>query len=232
MGKTCWPRGGFSVCWWSTIYIDDGCFIVGTWMPHVHDMWTNAWSNALPGMGALVRGCSSPRRASCLRSSPRTWARWHARGPDTSHVGPMICAWASPPTCMSRGLRAYQGVNAHIQRFACELHATPGTVVPNTHRLSRNSPVSTFSPRWSAIWAPHHPESRPQARNRDLTTTNRGICIIRGATRRRHAERRLQMLQNPHYCPWRQAPSRMQGPSLAQRCPTRRSLTSVRRRRY
>ncbi len=164
MGKTCWPRGGFSVCWWSTIYIDDGCFIVGTLMPHVHDVWTNAWSNALPGMGALVRGCSSPKRASCLRSSPRTWARHLARGPDTSHAGPMICAWASPPTCMSRGLRAYQGVNAHIQRFACELHATPGTIMPNTHRLSRNNPISTFSPKRSAMWAPLQPESRPHRR--------------------------------------------------------------------
>ena len=32
----------------------------------------------------------------------------------------MICVWAAPPTCMSRGLRAYQGVYAHTQGLTCE----------------------------------------------------------------------------------------------------------------
>ena len=32
----------------------------------------------------------------------------------------MICVWAAPPTCVSRGLRAYQGVYAHIQGLTCE----------------------------------------------------------------------------------------------------------------
>ena len=50
----------------------------------------------------------------------RTWARQLARGPDKSDVGPMVCVWAAPPTCMSRGLRAYQGVYAHTQRLTCE----------------------------------------------------------------------------------------------------------------
>ena len=173
--KTCWSCGDFSACWWSTIYIDDGCFIVGTLMPHVHDVWTNAWSNALPGMGALVRGCSSPKRASCLRSSPRTWARHLARGPDTSHAGPMICAWASPPTCMSRGLRAYQGVNAHIQRFACELHATPGTVVPNTHTSSAATTQFQRFHRSGLRCGRHSNPNRDLiAENQDLTATKWG----------------------------------------------------------
>ena len=33
----------------------------------------------------------------------RTWARWHARGPLIPHVNPIICAWAAPPTRISRG---------------------------------------------------------------------------------------------------------------------------------
>ena len=37
-----------------------------------------------------------------------------------------------------------------------------------------------------------------------------GNCTIRGATRRRHADGRLLMLQNPHLYPWRHAPSRVQ----------------------
>ena len=36
---------------------------------------------------------------------------------------------------------------------------------------------------------------------------NGGNCTIRGATRRRHAEERLLMLQNPHLYPWCHAPS-------------------------
>ena len=32
----------------------------------------------------------------------------------------MICVWAAPPTCVSRGLRAYQGVYAHTQGLTCE----------------------------------------------------------------------------------------------------------------
>ena len=43
-----------------------------------------------------------------------------AREPANAHVGPMICVWAAPPTCVSRGLRAYQGVYAHIQGLTCE----------------------------------------------------------------------------------------------------------------
>ena len=36
---------------------------------------------------------------------------------------------------------------------------------------------------------------------------NGGNCTIRGATRRRHADRTLLMLQNPHHYPWCHAPS-------------------------
>ena len=62
------------------------------------------------------------------------------REPITAHVGPLICAWArrlarGPDdmrvgsaahvhvegfTCVSRGLRAYRGVNAHTQGLTCE----------------------------------------------------------------------------------------------------------------
>ena len=61
----------------------------------------------------------------------RTWARWHARGPLIPHVNPMTCAWAAPPTCRSRGLRAHQRVNAHVQGLACEQHSTTGTIPPH-----------------------------------------------------------------------------------------------------
>ena len=50
-----------------------------------------------------------------------------------------------------------------------------------------------FSPRWSAFWAPHYLEPRPRRRQ------SGGIAPCKGATRRRHAARRLRMAQNPHY---------------------------------
>ena len=49
--------------------------------------------------------------------------------------------------------------------------------------------------------------------DRDLTASKRGNCSNRGATRRRHADRMLLMVQNPHHYPWYHAPS------LVQRCP-------------
>ena len=61
--------------------------------------------------------------ASCpVRGPPwqHTWARQVARGPSHAHVNPLMRAWAAPPTCMSRGLRAYQGVYAHTQGLTCE----------------------------------------------------------------------------------------------------------------
>ena len=86
----------------------------------------------------------------------RAWARWHARGPSHPHVNPIICAWAAPPTRISRGLRAYLGVNAHVQGLTCEQHATTGTVVPKTQPTSHTTPrFQRSSPRWSALWAPY-----------------------------------------------------------------------------
>ena len=49
-----------------------------------------------------------------------------------------------------------------------------------------------FSPRWSAIWALHHHKSRPRRRQ------SGGIALHGGPTRRRHAARRLRVVQNPH----------------------------------
>ena len=65
-------------------------------------------------------------------------------------------------------------------------------VLPKTQTTSPTTPHCwRFSPRWSALWAPHRPEPRPYRQQTG------GNCTIRGATRRRHAEGRLLMLQNP-----------------------------------
>ena len=86
-----------------------------------------------------MRNCSERELPAFLAAhvSPtlRAWVRWYARGSDTSHVGPMACAWAAPP------------------------------------RTAASPPA------------------------------NGGNCTNRGATRRRHAEGRLLMVQNPHRQP-------------------------------
>ena len=51
----------------------------------------------------------------------------------------------------------------------------------------------------------------------------RGNCTIRGATRRRHAEAKLLMVQTPHHYPWCPAPQ------LLQDCTARRWLDALAR---
>ena len=88
------------------------------------------------------------------------------------------------------------------------------TVLPTTQTTSPTTPhCQRFSPRWSALWAPRRPEPRPhhhqtggivllevhgQAWPTSRASPNGGNCSIRGATRRRHAEAKLLMVQNPH----------------------------------
>ena len=56
-----------------------------------------------------------------------------------------------------------KGVDAHIQRFACDQHTRPGTVVSKTQTISAATPrFQCFSLRWSAIWAnPGTRQTRP-----------------------------------------------------------------------
>ena len=91
----------------------------------------------------------------------------------------MTCVWAAPPTRMSSGLRAHQGVCTHNQGLTCE-RATWGRVARTPAR-----PPTACAPEWPG----------PSAG---------GITPCKGATRRRHAARRLRVVQNPHRPPvWR-----------------------------
>ena len=127
----------------------------------------------------------------------------------------MVCAWAAPRR-IPRGWCACHGVNAHCQRFACERHAKSGAVAPKSQAtLPATAHCRRLLPRWFATWAapPRGVTSLTAsgglALHGDLCVTclsvtspsNGGNCTIRGATRRRHAEGRLLMLQNPHHDP-------------------------------
>ena len=123
-------------------------------------------------------------------------------------------------TYASKGLRAYQGVNAHLQRFTCNQHTTTDT---ESAKTQTTSPLAAhfqrFSPMWSVLWAPHHLEQRPRRHQ------SGGIARHGGPTRRRHAARRLRVVQNPHHHrhgerqghgePGRSAHERRQGAAIA-----------------
>ena len=97
-----------------------------------------------------------------LGPTTRTLTRWHARGPLIPHVNPMRYAWAAPPTRRLRGLRAYLGVNAHVQRFACEQHTAIDTksAKVQTHCLKMTD-FRRLLPNGSALWRTHHLTSWP-----------------------------------------------------------------------
>ena len=117
---------------------------------------------------------------------------------------------------MPRGLLAIERVNAHAQRFACERHTRPGAIAPTTQTTSPTTPhCRRLLPRWFATWAalPRGVTSPPpnggscaaraplHVLPADNVATKRGNCTIRGATRRRHADRTLLMLQTPPSTP-------------------------------
>ena len=114
------------------------------------------------------------------------WARYLARGPDTSHVNPMICAWAAQPRRVSRGLCARLRVDARVQGPTCEQHTMTKTETTTAQTQSvTTGRYQRCSPRWSAVWRPHRHQSG-------------GITPFKAPTRRRHAARRLRMAQNPN----------------------------------
>ena len=119
--------------------------------------------------------------------------RPYARGPFRPHVNPMRCAWATLPTCTSRGLCAYQRVNAHVQGFAYKRHTTRDTTAPKTQTTSPTTPrFSTFLAEVVCTLGTTPPQTAISP------PPNGGNGVIRTTTRRRHADSQLLMLQNPH----------------------------------
>ena len=114
-----------------------------------------------------------------------------------------------PPASISRHLRL--GAPISVRQHQCPLNPRVG-------------PLSRAWVRWYARGRrrpearPHHHQMGGIALHEDPCVTclpmtsppNGGNCTIRGATRRRHADGRLLMLQNPHLYPWRHAPSPVQ----------------------
>ena len=149
----------------------------------------------LPGPQPPLPHNSNP--AATLPAPParrdRASARPYARGPFHSHVNPMRCAWATLPTCTSRGLCAYQRVNAHVQGFAYKRHSTTDTTAPKTQTTSPTTPrLSAFFAEVVCTLGTTPPQTVISP------SPNGGNDVIRTTTRRRHADSQPLMLQNPH----------------------------------
>ena len=91
--------------------------------------------------------CETAPSASCLRSSPRTWIRWHAR---------------------QRRPGAYLGVEVRVAGLtrivsgSCASDTPGGAVASTTQTTLPTTPhCRRLLPRWSATWAPRCPEARP-----------------------------------------------------------------------
>ena len=152
----------------------------------------------LRGPASVVSEEAWERRDACEPSGPTSVSvnASCARGPFQPHVNPITRAWATPPTCTSRGLRAYQRVNAHVQGFACEQHTEIDTdsAKVQTHWLKMTD-FGVFLPNGSAVWRAHRLTSWPHHHQTG------GNGVIRTTTRRRHTATAPLMLQNPHTAP-------------------------------
>ena len=108
-------------------------------------------------------------------------------------MDPLIRAWAVPPTLHISGLRATERVTARNSVFTCDQHATTDTESAKTQTHSAKTGLfRRFSPNGAALWRPHHRKPRPRRHQ------SGGIALHGGSTRRRHAARRLRVVQNPH----------------------------------
>ena len=122
---------------------------------------------------------ASPTTAHCQRLSSRWPAMWapHLPGPRSR--------------CQQTG--GFAALEArHADRMLLMVQKPPLCLGGGGLGVDRGA-----KRRGAAVWA-----RRPSCP--DMTGGN---CTNRGATRRRHADRMLLMVQNPHRHPWRHAPS-------------------------
>ena len=123
----------------------------------------------------LLRGCALAR----------TWARWHARGPGTSRVDPVVCAWVRWYAC-GRRPGAYLGVDVRVTGLTrmfsgSRASDTPGQAPLCSQRrppCPRHAIVSVCYR--SGLHCGRHTTPRRDltALNRDLTALNRGLTAL------------------------------------------------------
>ena len=126
----------------------------------------------------------------------RAWALYVARGPANTSVG-------SPAQTRNSG-------------FACERHTSPGTGPQRRPPRPQHPVVGVFAEVVCAVGA-----TPPRTATSPLPTAaspppNGGNCTIRAATRRRHADRMLLMVQTPTITPGVMLPHGLNAPDQVQ----------------
>ena len=140
----------------------------------------------------LLRGCALAAHAGPIRrrltAGRLTLVHPRARGPAVGLLRGGFLGGRAPARTRARscvpGQRrpcAYREVDVRIKGLprifsgSRVLHARPGAVVPRSQTTSPTTPdCQRFSPRWSALWAPHQP--KPRADRHQM-----GTCAVRGA---------------------------------------------------
>ena len=177
---------------------------------------------------ASARAACAPRRARGpdgmrLGSLIRAWVQHLACGPAIAGAGPLIRAWFRWYARGRRRPRASLGVGVRVAGLTRMFSGSCASDTPGQAPLRSKRrlpcpqlPVVGVCYR-GGLRRGRRPEARPHrqqtggiALHEDPCVSclpmtappSGGNCIIRGATRRRHAEGRLLMLQNPHHYPW------------------------------
>ena len=143
-------------------------------------LWTLLKVHSIELHAKLLRGCALAR----------TWARWHARGPDTSRVDPVVCAWVRWYAC-GRRPGAYLGVDVRVTGLTrmfsgSRVSGTPGQAPLGPQRRApcpRHAIVSVCYR--SGLYCGRHAALRRDltAPRRGLTGSKRGNCASRGRMR-------------------------------------------------
>ena len=131
------------------------------------------------GPSCVCVNASCAREPLSLACSPVRWrlgpGRWRP-GSLHVHVNPMGGGLGALPTMPPIGFSCALTGYCACSGFAREQHARPGAVVPTSQTTSPTTPdCQRFSPRWSALWAPHQP--KPRADRHQMG----GNCAVRGA---------------------------------------------------
>ena len=157
------------------------------------------------------------------------WVRHFARGSDDMRVGPLIRAWFRW-YARQRRPGAYLGVEVRVAGLTRIFSGSCASDTPGQAPLRpQRRPPCPRHPIVGVCYRGGLRLGRRAAPRRDLTDSKRGNCTIRGTTRRRHAEGRLLMLQNPHHYPRRHAPSPVQDYPPGRHTAPRRDLTDSKR---
>ena len=97
-----------------------------------------------------------------------------ARGSAIAGAGPLIRAWAAPPTRISRGWRACYGLTRMFSGSRA-IHQVRRRCAHNADRLAHDAPLSAFVTEVVCTVGGAAPRRDLTTPNRDLTAPNRGL---------------------------------------------------------